>query len=108
VARLDAMASPFGLDTARTLRTKSPTSLKVVYRQVREGRGLSFEACMQLEFRLTNRFMRGSDFYEGVRAAIIDKDQAPLWSPPSLIAVPAADVAAFFAPLPDGDLVLDR
>jgi enoyl-CoA hydratase len=106
LARLDAMASPFGPETAKTLRTKSPTSLKVVFAQIRAGATRSFEDCMRLEFRLTNRFMRGHDFYEGVRAAIIDKDQAPKWSPSALSGVTEADVAAYFEDLPGGDLAI--
>ena len=102
--RLDAMASPFGAETAKVLRTKSPTSLKVVYGQIRAGASRSFEDCMRLEFRLTNRFMRGHDFYEGVRAAIIDKDQSPKWSPPDLGSVSQAEVDRYFAPLPGGEL----
>lgn len=104
--RLDAMASPFGADTAKTLRTKSPTSLKVVFAQIRAGAARDFEDCMRLEFRLTNRFMRGHDFYEGVRAAIIDKDQSPKWAPPDLSGVSSAAVADYFAALPGGDLAL--
>lgn len=102
--RLDAMASPFGAETAKSLRTKSPTSLKVVFAQIRAGAARSFEDCMRLEFRLTNRFMRGHDFYEGVRAAIIDKDQAPKWSPPNLGDVSPAVISSYFAELEGGDL----
>jgi enoyl-CoA hydratase len=104
--RLDAMASPFGAETAKILRAKSPTSLKVVYAQIRAGAARDFEECMRIEFRLTNRFMRGHDFYEGVRAAIIDKDQSPKWSPPDLDGVTKGDIDAYFAPLPGGDIVL--
>jgi len=43
--------------------------------------------------------MRGHDFYEGVRAVIIDKDQSPRWQPPALEAVSAAAVERYFAPL---------
>jgi enoyl-CoA hydratase len=106
LARLDAMASAFGADTAKALRTKSPVSLKVVFAQIRAGASREFEDCMRLEFRLTNRFMRGHDFYEGVRAAIIDKDQSPKWSPPHLSGVSQSDVDAYFGELADGDLAL--
>jgi enoyl-CoA hydratase len=106
LARLDAMASPFGAETAKVLRTKSPTSLRVVFAQIRAGAQRDFVECMKLEFRLTNRFMRGHDFYEGVRAAIIDKDQAPKWSPPAISGVAQSDVDAYFAPLAGGDLEL--
>jgi len=107
VASLEADTSLFAAETLKTMRTKSPTSLKVTFRQIREGKTLGFEECMRLEFRLTNRFMRGRDFYEGVRAAILEKDNAPKWQPPSLEAVAKTDIDAYFAPLPNGDLALD-
>jgi len=106
-ASLESGTSLFATETLKSLKTKSPTSLKVTYRQIREGRRMGFEDCMRLEFRLTNRFMRGHDFYEGVRAVIVEKDNAPKWSPPSLSGVGASDVDAYFAPLPSGDLRLD-
>jgi hypothetical protein len=85
------------------MRRASPTALKVALeamRRSREGR-LSLRECMLMEFRLVCRFMRpGSDFYEGVRAALVAKDGAPRWSPPALKDVSADAVAAFFAPLP--------
>ncbi|MBL8781384.1 MAG: enoyl-CoA hydratase/isomerase family protein [Alphaproteobacteria bacterium] len=106
-ASLESGTSLFAAETLKSLKTKSPTSLKVTFRQIREGRRLGFEECMRLEFRLTNRFMRGHDFYEGVRAVIVEKDNAPKWSPPSLGGVGEKDVDAYFAPLPSGDLRLD-
>ena len=99
--------SLFAGETLKTLKTKSPTSLKVAFRQVRQGVKLGFEECMRLEFRLTNRFMRGHDFYEGVRAVIVEKDNAPKWNPPDLGGVSQAAIDAYFAPLPDGDLKMD-
>ena len=54
---------------------------------------------MRLEYRLVQRFMAGGDFFEGVRAAVIDKDQRPRWSPDRLEAVSEAAVDAYFAPL---------
>jgi enoyl-CoA hydratase len=106
IASLQSGSALFEEQTLKTLLTKSPTSLKVAFRQVREGARLGFEECMRLEFRLTNRFMRGVDFYEGVRAVIIDKDNAPRWSPPALEDVGEADVERYFAPLEGGDLEL--
>lgn len=106
VASLESDSTLFGEQTLKTLKTKSPTSLKVAFRQLREGRQRSFEECMQLEFRLTNRFMRGHDFYEGVRAVIVEKDNAPKWRPATLDGVKTEDVLAYFAALPEGDLAL--
>lgn len=106
IASLSADNSLFAEQTLKSLATKSPTSLKVTFRQIREGATRDFEDCMQLEFRLTNRFMRGHDFYEGVRAVIIDKDNAPAWQPATLEEVSASDVSGYFAPLATGDLDL--
>jgi enoyl-CoA hydratase len=81
------------------IRTKSPTSLKVALAQLRRGRVLDFEACMRLEFRIVSRLARGHDFYEGIRAVIIDKDQTPRWQPATLAAVSAAEIERHFEPL---------
>lgn len=100
LAALDAERTDWARSTARTLLSKSPTSLKVTLRQLRLGRRLpDFEAAMRLEFRLVQRFMADGDFFEGVRAQIIDKDQRPRWSPERLEAVTEAAVDAYFAPL---------
>jgi enoyl-CoA hydratase len=107
MASLERDASLFAAETLKTLKTKSPTSLKVAFRQIHEGADLAFEDCMRLEFRLSNRFMRGHDFYEGVRAVIVEKDNAPKWQPATIEGVTDAAVAAYFAPLPEGDLKLD-
>jgi len=104
--RLDRDGSDWARETAATMRTKSPTSLKVAYRQNREGAKRSFDDCMRMEFRMVNRVVAGHDFYEGVRATIIDKDGAPKWKPSSLAAVSDADVAAYFAPLGEKELKL--
>jgi enoyl-CoA hydratase len=101
LAALDAAAatSEWCRATAATMRTKSPTSLKIALAQMRRGKTLSFEACMQTEFRIVSRVVHGHDFYEGVRAVIIDKDNTPRWRPADLAAVSEAEVARHFAPL---------
>jgi enoyl-CoA hydratase len=90
----------FVAETAALMRTKSPTSLKIALAQMRLGASLDFAACMRTEFRIVSRVVRGHDFYEGIRAVIVDKDQAPRWQPPDVAAVSAAEVERHFAPLP--------
>ncbi|MBN9062086.1 MAG: 3-hydroxyisobutyryl-CoA hydrolase [Rhizobiales bacterium 65-9] len=99
LARLDREASPFAAAAAATIRAKSPTSLKIAFEQMRRGAELDFEAAIALEFRIVTRIIEGRDYYEGVRAVIIDKDNAPRWTPATLDGVSPADVAAYFAPL---------
>jgi enoyl-CoA hydratase len=89
----------WGRETARALRMKSPTALKITYREMREGRTLDFDACMRMEYRLAVHAVAGHDFREGVRAVVVDKDQDPKWDPPTLASVSDAAVAAYFAPL---------
>lgn len=76
--------SEWAAATARTLRSKSPTSLKLAYAQMRYGAFHSFEGCMACEFRIVSRIVYGHDMYEGVRAVIIDKDNNPRWVPAAL------------------------
>jgi enoyl-CoA hydratase len=111
LAALDAEAISDGTDTAfafasaATMRTKSPTSLKIALAQMQLGRGLDFADCMRCEYRIVSRIVRGHDFYEGIRAVIVDKDQAPRWQPPALAAVSDSEVERHFAPL-TSELVL--
>ncbi|MGN6517706.1 MAG: enoyl-CoA hydratase/isomerase family protein [Rhizomicrobium sp.] len=106
LAALDAEHEDWTDDTAKIIRTKSPTSLKIAFRQIREGRTLDFDDCMRMEYRMVNRIVAGRDFYEGVRAVIIEKDNAPKWQPPELSGVSQADVDAYFAPLGQKELKL--
>jgi enoyl-CoA hydratase len=105
LAALDASADPWCADVAKTIARKSPTSLKIALAQVRAGKSLDFEDAMRTEFRIVSRICRGHDFYEGVRAVIIDKDNAPRWNPAVLADVSPEAVAAHFAALPEGELV---
>lgn len=88
-------------EVANVLKTKSPTSLKVTLHALRHGAMFNFDQCMQTEYRLAVRFLAGHDFYEGVRAVIIDKDQRPFWQPGNLALISESDVEGFFAPLRD-------
>ena len=106
LAALAAEPSGWGRSQLAQIGTKSPTSLAVTFRQLCAGATLDFDAAMRLEYRLVQRFMAGHDFREGVRALIIDKDNRPRWRPERLAEVRTADVDAYFAPLPAGDLTL--
>ena len=104
---LDQEKDDWCLELAETIRRKSPTALKITHRQLQEGQTLGFRDCMKLEYRLTCRVMAGRDFFEGVRASVIDKDQSPQWNPARLEDVTDDDIAKYFAPLGDRELALD-
>lgn len=103
---LDGDGSDWAVKTAKDLRGKSPLSLKVTMRQLHEGATVSFLDAMRLEWRLASRFAADHDFYEGVRALLVDKDMTPHWRPATLAEVTPAMVDAYFAPLPGGELDL--
>jgi len=88
------------------LQRCSPTSLKVTHRHVRAVRGADLSATLKQDFRLASRFMQGHDFYEGVRAGLIDRDHAPKWQPDSLEQVSDTAVDAYFALLGADELKL--
>ncbi|MGC6534984.1 MAG: enoyl-CoA hydratase/isomerase family protein [Parvibaculales bacterium] len=81
---------------AAAIASKSPTSAAVALRQMRDGIEADFDACMRMEMRAVTRIMALPDFYEGVRATILEKDGAPNWTP-------QADINAIFAPLTDAE-----
>ena len=86
---------------AALIRTKSPTSLRIALEQMKRGAGWTFEECMKAEYRIVSRVLQQDDFYEGVRAVIVDKDNAPRWNPPTLADVTPQMIEAIFAPLPN-------
>ncbi|WP_288587841.1 enoyl-CoA hydratase/isomerase family protein [uncultured Methylobacterium sp.] len=100
LARLDAAGSEFAKKAAATIRTRSPTSLRLALAQMRRGAALSFPEAMRLEYRILCRILRGHDFYEGVRSVLIDRDSKPDWRPATLEAVTAEDIEAHLAPMP--------
>jgi enoyl-CoA hydratase len=102
----DAKADEFAAAALAAMRTKSPTSLSVAFRSISAGSTMSMDECMRMEFRILNRMLAGHDFYEGIRAALIDKGSKPQWRPASLGEVDPAIIESYFAPLPGGDLTL--
>jgi enoyl-CoA hydratase len=61
---------------------------------------------MKLEYRIVSRILQGTEFYEGIRAVLVDKDQAPKWSPAQFGQVDSAELASYFEEPADGDLPL--
>jgi enoyl-CoA hydratase len=88
------------------LMQRSPLSLAVTYRQMRMARGWDLRAALVHDYRLVCRFLEGEDFYEGVRAFLVDRDRTPRWRPGRLEDVTEAMVEWHFAPLGAGELEL--
>jgi len=103
-AKAGGAHADWAAETQAGLLTKSPTSLKITLRQLVIGRDYDLEAALTLEYRLTQHVMASHDFYEGVRAMLIDKDQKPRWQPATLAEVSDGMVDIFFAPIADREL----
>ncbi len=84
----------------KILMTKSPTSLKLTFAQLRRGEVLeTFRDNMRMEYRMVNRVMEGNDFAEGVRAILLDKDNNPEWNPNTLDRVSDEEIDRHFSSL---------
>lgn len=103
---LKADGSEFAVKQAETLLRMSPMSLKITFKQLQMGASLSLQDVLVMEYRLSQACMRGYDFYEGVRAVLVDKDQSPKWKPSTLSEVSEQSVEQCFSSLGEKDLVL--
>lgn len=88
----------WGARQAEQLGQRSPTSLKIVHRQINQAMRLDFDACLRMEFRIAAEVLKGHDFYEGVRAVLIEKGRPPKWRPGELDKVSETQIARHFAP----------
>jgi len=83
--------------TMNTILSKSPTSLKVTLQQLIEGKNKTLQECLEMEKNMAMNFMKCPDFYEGIRAVLVDKDRSPNWNPKALADVKKDDVNEFFS-----------
>lgn len=79
-----------------TLAQKSPLSLKVTLAHLQKAKGLSLAQCLQMDYVIVSHFMHDHDFYEGVRALLIDKDKNPQWHPARMDLVTEQMVQKYF------------
>jgi enoyl-CoA hydratase len=106
VAALRRDGSDLAQSTLRTLNEKSPRGMVVTLKLLRLARASSsLEACLVREYRAALEVFRSDDFREGVRAAVIDKDRNPRWSPPAIEGVTPEMVAPYFAEIGADELV---
>jgi enoyl-CoA hydratase len=93
IARLEAEQGAhahWASETAAELKARSPLSLCVTLRHIQESAACDLRGVLEADYRLACRFLEGHDFYEGVRAAVIEKNNAPKWKPASVHDVTAA------------------
>jgi enoyl-CoA hydratase len=96
ITNLAASRSVLAQRALEALRQKSPTSIKVTCAYLQRAAGMNFDEIIATDLILTQNFIQKHDFYEGIRAQVIDKDKNPRWSPASLSAVLEADIERYF------------
>jgi len=96
----ETQARVFAAPALAAMLEKSPTSQAIALKQMALGAAVDFDEALRMDYRIVSRICRGHDFYEGVRAVIVDKDNRPRWAPPPS----QAEVDAYFAPLGDSEL----
>jgi enoyl-CoA hydratase len=90
----------FAAPARAAMLEKSPTSQAIALKQMAMGATIDFDEALRMDYRIVSRICRAHDFYEGVRAVIVDKDNRPNWAPePS-----RAEIDAYFTSLGDGEL----
>ncbi len=96
-----APVSPLAAHILTCFDGKSPMSMCLALEQIRRAAQLSLAEILRMDYRLAARTTElGRDFFEGVRAVLVDKDNKPVWKPPTLAGIDPAAVEAYFAPLP--------
>jgi enoyl-CoA hydratase len=109
VAALQRDGSELAQATLKTLSEKSPRGMVVTLKLLRLARtASSLEECLVREYRAALEVFRSDDFREGVRAAVIDKDRNPKWSPPRIEDVTQKMVAPYFAEIGADELVFNQ
>ena len=106
-ARLERQPGEWAQKQLAALLKLSPLSMAITLEQLKRCANRSFEDSMTIEYRMSQRCMqKGHDFFEGVRALLIDKDQKPQWNPATIDGVSAAMVEEHFRPV-SNDLFFD-
>jgi enoyl-CoA hydratase len=85
-------------ETAKTILGRSPVSVVVSLEHLCRAHGQDFDTIIARDFVLAQHFLKEHDFYEGVRAAVIDKDRQPQWHPAKLEDITEKDIARYFSP----------
>ena len=103
---LKAESNEWTNNTLKVLNKKSPTSMSVAAKQLDLAKNLNLKDCLNMEFRICQAMMSKNDFYEGVRANLVEKDRAPKWSPNSVYDVENNLINEHFNELGDKELFL--
>lgn len=93
---LDQSQSDFAVQTLKTLQTRSPISLHITFKHIHMARHETYNQSIERDYQLACAFFSQTDVYEGIRAAVIDKDRNPKWTHSSIFNISVADIDYYF------------
>jgi len=99
-AKLNQNKNPFYAKVKQAIEEQCPISAHVTFKNIKMSRNMTAKECFINDFAISQRFMDGPDFFEGVRCTLIDKGDKPQWSHKSVYDVDEKEVDKFFEPLP--------
>uniref|UniRef100_A0A7S3I1Q5 3-hydroxyisobutyryl-CoA hydrolase n=1 Tax=Favella ehrenbergii TaxID=182087 RepID=A0A7S3I1Q5_9SPIT len=94
--RLDASQTEFAAKTKKMMTYMSPLSLAVVFEQIKRGKDMNMADVFQMEYGISQGYMQHTEFFEGVRALLVDKDKSPQWKHRSVGDISRDEVEFFF------------
>lgn len=99
MARLTNDPSEWAQGVLAILQQRSPLSLGITYQRMKRAQGQTYDSIAEEDYVIARRFMRGQEFFEGVRAVLVDKDKNPQWQPETLEKLSENEVLSYFEPL---------
>ena len=88
--------SEFARATLKKLQLMSPLSVGVVFEQIKRGAKMDFKSVFEMEYKISMGFLRHTEFFEGIRALLVDKDKSPKWRHSSIPEVKQEEIDWFF------------
>ena len=96
INRLEASETEFATKTKKMLQNMSPLALAVVFEQIVRGSQMNVREVFEMEYKISQGFMNHTEFFEGVRALLVDKDKSPKWKYAKVADIPRSEVEFFF------------
>ena len=93
MARLEESHTEFANNTKKMLAKMSPLSMAIVFEQLKRGSKMSVRECFEMEYKIAAGFFDHTEFFEGVRALLVDKDKQPKWHYKTVTRIKSDDVA---------------
>lgn len=96
ITQLEEQDAPWAKDALVALRKASPLSVMIAASYLEKAKDMDVNDVLAMDFILVQHFIAGGNMYEGIRAALIDKDKTPLWEYDSYDSVDAEHVNSYF------------